>query len=78
MVDLFATLLQFFITATSDEQKPVENKIGRAIVERIVRAHNAGDDFRAQWANMSGLATKQQSHKIFEKLKAKPANKVSE
>lgn len=37
---------QFFITATSDEQKPVENKIGRAIVERIVRAHNAGDDFR--------------------------------
>lgn len=46
MIDLFAILLQFFITATSDEQKPVENKIGRAIVERIVRAHNAGDDFR--------------------------------
>jgi len=26
---------------------------------------------------MSGLATKQQSLKIFEKLKSKPANKVS-
>lgn len=32
---------------------------------------------RAQ-PKMSGLATKQQSHKIFEKLKTKPANKVSE
>lgn len=29
---------QFFITATSSEQKPVENLIGAAIVERIVRA----------------------------------------
>ncbi|KAL9105294.1 MAG: hypothetical protein Q9227_009509 [Pyrenula ochraceoflavens] len=29
---------QFFITATGDEQKPVKNQIGKAIVERIVRA----------------------------------------
>lgn len=36
---------QFFITATSDKQRPVANKIGRAIVDRIVRAHEAGDDF---------------------------------
>lgn len=37
---------QFFITATSDEQDPVKNKIGGAIVDRIMRAHNAGDNFR--------------------------------
>lgn len=37
---------QFFITATSDEQHPVDNKIGRAIVDRIVRAHQSGEDFR--------------------------------
>jgi hypothetical protein len=30
----------------------------------------------ASLANMSALATKAQSHKIFEKLKTKPANKV--
>ncbi|EFX02733.1 phospholipase [Grosmannia clavigera kw1407] len=36
---------QFFITATSDEQRPVTNKIGRAIVDRIVRAHQNGEDF---------------------------------
>ncbi|KAK4245224.1 hypothetical protein C7999DRAFT_16553 [Corynascus novoguineensis] len=36
---------QFFITATSDKQKPVCNKIGRAIVDRIVRAHQNGEDF---------------------------------
>ncbi|OTB06523.1 hypothetical protein M426DRAFT_318926 [Hypoxylon sp. CI-4A] len=36
---------QFFITATSDEQKPVANKIGASIVERIVRAYNNGEDF---------------------------------
>ncbi|OTA94282.1 hypothetical protein M434DRAFT_394836 [Hypoxylon sp. CO27-5] len=36
---------QFFITATSDEQRPVENKIGASIVSRIVRAHNNGEDF---------------------------------
>ncbi|KAI1386691.1 phospholipase D/nuclease [Hypoxylon trugodes] len=37
---------QFFITATSDEQKPVENKIGATIVSRIVRAHNNREDFQ--------------------------------
>ncbi|KAI1660886.1 phospholipase D/nuclease [Daldinia decipiens] len=37
---------QFFITATSEEQRPVENKIGAAIVSRIVRAHNNNEDFR--------------------------------
>ncbi|KAH8884766.1 phospholipase D/nuclease [Thozetella sp. PMI_491] len=36
---------QFFITATSDEQKPVKNKIGAAIVDRILRAHNSGEEF---------------------------------
>lgn len=36
---------QFFITATSDKQRPVANKIGRAIVDRIVRAHQAGETF---------------------------------
>ena len=29
---------QFFITATSEEQKPVKNRIGAAIVERVLRA----------------------------------------
>ncbi|KAK3687304.1 hypothetical protein B0T22DRAFT_478641 [Podospora appendiculata] len=38
--------IQFFITATSDEQKPVSNKIGRAIVDRIIRAHENGEDFQ--------------------------------
>ncbi|KAL1900065.1 hypothetical protein Cpir12675_001064 [Ceratocystis pirilliformis] len=36
---------QFFITATSDEQHPVSNKIGAALADRIVRAHQAGEDF---------------------------------
>lgn len=36
---------QFFITATSPEQKPVQNKIGAAIVERIVRAAQNGEDY---------------------------------
>jgi phospholipase D1/2 len=36
---------QFFITATSDKQRPVNNKIGRAIVDRILRAHQNGEDF---------------------------------
>lgn len=36
---------QFFITATSDKQRPVINKIGRAIVDRIIRAHQNGEDF---------------------------------
>lgn len=37
---------QFFITATSDEQHPIYNKIGGAIVQRILRAHESGEDFR--------------------------------
>ncbi|KAL0933156.1 phospholipase d active site motif protein [Colletotrichum truncatum] len=37
---------QFFITATSKEQRPVTNKIGRAIVDRIIRAHRNGEDFK--------------------------------
>lgn len=37
---------QFFITATSDAQRPVTNQIGRAIVDRIVRAHEAGEPFQ--------------------------------
>ena len=37
---------QFFITATSDEQKPVHNKIGAALVERILRAARAGDKYK--------------------------------
>ncbi|SPN99616.1 related to phospholipase D [Cephalotrichum gorgonifer] len=36
---------QFFITATSDKQRPVSNKIGAAIVDRILRAHRAAEDF---------------------------------
>ncbi|KAI5865152.1 phospholipase D/nuclease [Durotheca rogersii] len=37
---------QFFITATSEEQRPVYNKIGASIVSRIVRAHNNGENFQ--------------------------------
>lgn len=37
---------QFFITATSDAQKPIKNKIGAAIVERILRAARAGDKYK--------------------------------
>lgn len=37
---------QFFITATSDAQKPIKNKIGAAIVERILRAARAGQKFK--------------------------------
>ena len=37
---------QFFITATGDEQLPVKNKIGAAIVERIVRAHATGEQWK--------------------------------
>lgn len=37
---------QFFITATSDAQKPVKNKIGAAIVERILRAARAGQKYK--------------------------------
>ncbi|KAL4912357.1 hypothetical protein BDW62DRAFT_206548 [Aspergillus aurantiobrunneus] len=37
---------QFFITATGDNQKPVKNKIGAAIVERILRAARAGQKYK--------------------------------
>ncbi|KAL5335418.1 hypothetical protein BJX70DRAFT_401625 [Aspergillus crustosus] len=37
---------QFFITATGDLQKPVKNKIGAAIVERILRAARAGQKYK--------------------------------
>lgn len=37
---------QFFITATGDSQKPVKNKIGAAIVERILRAARAGQKYK--------------------------------
>ncbi len=37
---------QFFITATSEAQKPVKNKIGGAIVERILRAARAGEKYK--------------------------------
>ncbi|QSZ34076.1 hypothetical protein DSL72_005664 [Monilinia vaccinii-corymbosi] len=37
---------QFFITACSDEQDPVENKIGAAIAERIIRAHQNGEQYK--------------------------------
>lgn len=37
---------QFFITATSAAQSPVKNRIGAAIVERIVRAAKAGEKYK--------------------------------
>jgi phospholipase D1/2 len=37
---------QFFITATGDSQRPVKNKIGAAIVERILRAARAGQKYK--------------------------------
>ncbi|KAF2182006.1 phospholipase D/nuclease [Zopfia rhizophila CBS 207.26] len=37
---------QFFITATGDEQKPIKNKIGAAIVERILRAARDGEKYK--------------------------------
>ncbi|KAL8686397.1 MAG: hypothetical protein Q9224_005460 [Gallowayella concinna] len=37
---------QFFITATGDSQKPVQNKIGAALVDRIVRAARAGEKYK--------------------------------
>lgn len=37
---------QFFITATDDQQKPVENMIGKAIVERVLRAAENGQKFK--------------------------------
>ena len=37
---------QFFITATGDQQKPIKNKIGAAMVERIVRAARNGEKYK--------------------------------
>ena len=37
---------QFFITATSEAQHPVKNKIGGAIVDRILRAARAGQKYK--------------------------------
>ncbi|KAL1961112.1 hypothetical protein VTO42DRAFT_3057 [Malbranchea cinnamomea] len=37
---------QFFITATGNNQKPVKNQIGAAIVERILRAARAGQKYK--------------------------------
>lgn len=37
---------QFFVTACTDSQKPVKNKIGAAIVERILRAARAGEKYK--------------------------------
>ncbi|KAL1874951.1 hypothetical protein VTK73DRAFT_10320 [Phialemonium thermophilum] len=37
---------QFFITATGDQQRPILNTIGRAIVDAVVRAGKEGRKFR--------------------------------
>ncbi|KIW82010.1 hypothetical protein Z517_05037 [Fonsecaea pedrosoi CBS 271.37] len=37
---------QFFITATGDQQKPVKNLIGQAIVERIIRAARNNEKYK--------------------------------
>ena len=37
---------QFFITACTNAQKPVKNKVGAAIVERILRAARAGEKYK--------------------------------
>ncbi|KAF2639655.1 phospholipase D/nuclease [Massarina eburnea CBS 473.64] len=37
---------QFFITATGEEQSPIHNQIGRAIVEAVVRAAEENRNFR--------------------------------
>lgn len=37
---------QFFITATGDHQRPVKNQIGKAMVERIVRAARNGERYK--------------------------------
>lgn len=37
---------QFFITATGDQQKPIKNQIGAAMVERIVRAARNGEKYK--------------------------------
>ncbi|OAA61436.1 phospholipase D [Cordyceps fumosorosea ARSEF 2679] len=45
---------QFFITATSNKQHPVVNKIGAAIVQRIRRAHTNNEHFKI-WVVMPAV-----------------------
>ncbi|KOS18345.1 Phospholipase D1 [Escovopsis weberi] len=45
---------QFFITATSNEQRPIMNKIGAAIVDRIIRARDNGETFKV-WVVMPSV-----------------------
>jgi len=37
---------QFFITATGEQQKPIKNQVGAAIVERIIRAARNGEKYK--------------------------------
>jgi phospholipase D1/2 len=37
---------QFFITATGDQQSPVKNLVGKALVDRILRAARAGEKYK--------------------------------
>ncbi|KAF3046968.1 hypothetical protein E8E12_009634 [Didymella heteroderae] len=37
---------QFFITATGDQQRPIKNQVGAAIVERIIRAARNGEKYK--------------------------------
>ncbi|KAF1849313.1 phospholipase D/nuclease [Cucurbitaria berberidis CBS 394.84] len=37
---------QFFITATGEQQKPIKNQIGAAMVERIIRAARNGEKYK--------------------------------
>ena len=41
----YANNAQFFITATGDDQKPVSNRLGAAIVDRVARAHENDENF---------------------------------
>ncbi|KAF4339158.1 phospholipase d1 [Fusarium beomiforme] len=45
---------QFFITATDDKQRVVKNKIGAALVERIIRADHEGTPFHV-WVTMPAV-----------------------
>lgn len=45
---------KFFITATDDKQRPVQNKIGAAMVDRILRAHREGEAFKI-WVIMPAV-----------------------
>ncbi|PNP76299.1 hypothetical protein FNYG_10358 [Fusarium nygamai] len=45
---------QFFITATDDKQRVVKNKIGAALVERIIRADHEGTPFHV-WVLMPAV-----------------------